>query len=197
MPWKRAAMGCVRSPESVCIALAQHPSCVAYNKMQWHGRWHWPSTWPNGFQETRQNQRTGGAGSLGAICASYTVIIVMCQDVLGLIVSAHDTRNTVKVRDWIDLVFVKRRFYSAEASHVASVSRTQVLLCCIVAEHWPSLVPFPQRAVPCAAEVAEAMLVVYVQSVGSARSTASRESDFGLRLAGRGGWQWRGSPTGM
>ena len=35
-------------------------------------------------------------------------------------------RNPVKVRDWIDAVFVKKRFYSADAQYAPSVSRTQV-----------------------------------------------------------------------
>ena len=41
------------------------------------------------------------------------------------------SRNIVKVRDWIDLVFVKKRFYSSEAVFAAAlppVSRTQVPL---------------------------------------------------------------------
>ena len=39
------------------------------------------------------------------------------------------SRNIGKVRDWIDLVFVKKRFYSSEAVFAAPpppVSRTQV-----------------------------------------------------------------------
>lgn len=41
------------------------------------------------------------------------------------------SRNIGKVRDWIDLVFVKKRFYSSEAVFAAApppVSRTQVHL---------------------------------------------------------------------
>ncbi len=39
----------------------------------------------------------------------------------------------MKVRDWIDLVFVKKRFYSADAQYAPSVSRTQVSLALPVA----------------------------------------------------------------
>ena len=35
-------------------------------------------------------------------------------------------RNVAKIRDWIDLVFVKKRYYSKDVAYVPPVSRTQV-----------------------------------------------------------------------
>ena len=61
----------------------------------------------------------------------------------------------MKVRDWIDVVFVKRRFYTADASHAASVSRTQV---CLARLGHVCRLPLRNHSLAC--DEWEAMLVV-------------------------------------
>ena len=102
----------------------------------------------------------------------------------------HASRNTIKVRDWIDLVFVKRRFYSAEASHAASVSRTQVCQrsighCSGCPEHLSHV---------CLS--AESMPVVCVAVHGERTLHSISRERFWPETAGQSGWQWCSSPPG-
>ena len=72
------------------------------------------------------------------------------------------------------MVFVKKQFYVADAQYTASVSRTQVSFLSHIGYDCTCLIQ-PASTEP--------LLPMPVQSMGSARSTASRESEFGLRLA--------------
>ena len=72
--------------------------------------------WPSGVPRIFRSQQTGMLCSAAFECCSNLPAVASVSVSLPCF-----CRNTGKIRDWIDAVYVKKRFYSAEAAASAAM----------------------------------------------------------------------------